>query len=255
MYKENIEVKRNADIGIIIENSSWFSIIEKNYEDKERIYYPTEQDEVLYVRRKGFDIAFIAGRGSSMAACMIERLRVYGAKTIARVGTCGSLSKDNVLWSPIITTACYSDEGTSGHYLPKGFPLVSDFKLNTFLANTFQNNKVKYRLGISVTTDGRWREDIDFLKKLSGVGAISIEMETAAIMAVCQFRKIPVAAINIPTDSPADEDNQCDFKGIPDIVKYTENIDKTFVLIVPLVVDSMIEFYKEEINNGKLVKS
>jgi len=254
MYRENIEVKRDTDVGIIIEKSSWFSIIEKMFDDKERIYYPNDQDDVLHIKWKGLDVAFIAGQGSSIAACMTERLRVYGAKVIVRIGTCGSLSKNNILWSPIITTACFSDEGTSSHYLPKGFPLISDFRLNNFLINNFKDNNIKYQTGVTVTSDGRWREDPELLRKLSGVGAVSIEMETAAIIAVCQFRKIPVAAINIPADLPADEDNKHDFKGVPDRSKYPENLDKTLTLLVPIIVDSATEFYNEIIN-GKLVKS
>lgn len=248
MYKENIEVKRDTDIGIIIEKSSWFSMIEKIFRGAVRIYYPNDQDEVLHIKRKGLDISFIAGQGSSVAACMTERLRVYGARIIIRIGTCGSLSMDNFLWSPIITTACYSDEGTSGHYLPEGFPLISDFKLNNFLVNKFKDNQIKYRLGVTVTTDGRWREDPNLLRKLSNAGAISIEMETAAIFAVCQFRKIPVSAINIPADLPADEDNQYDFKGIPDRSKYAKNLDQTLTLLTIPVVDSAIELYKQIFN-------
>jgi purine-nucleoside phosphorylase len=242
MYRENIEVKKDADIGIIIEKSSWFSVIEKLYQDKERIYYPNDQDEILYVKRHGFNVAFIAGQGSSMAACMTERLRVYGARAIIRIGTCGSLSRKNILWSPIITTACFSDEGTSGHYLPKGFPLISDFRLNNILIKHFKDGEIKYQSGVTVTSDGRWREDPELLKKLSSVGAVSIEMETAAIIAVCQFRKIPVAAINIPADLPADEDNKYDFKGIPDRSTYPENLTRTLTLIVPVIVDSAVQF-------------
>jgi uridine phosphorylase len=219
-------------------------VIEKLYQDKERIYYPNDQDEVLYVKWHGLGVAFIAGQGSSMAACMTERLRVYGAKAIIRIGTCGSLSNKNILWSPIITTACFSDEGTSSHYLPKGFPLISDFRLNNTLIKHFKDGGIKYQSGVTVTSDGRWRENPELLKALSSVGAVSIEMETAAIIAVCQFRKIPVAAINIPTDLPADEDNKYDFKGIPDRSAYPENLARTLSSIVPIVVDSGVQFHK-----------
>src|ERR1035437_878301 len=108
MYKQGIEVKRKADVGIIIEKTSWLKIFESLFKKNERIYYPNDQDEVLYLTLKGITIAVISAQGSSMAACMTERLRVYGAKAIIRIGTCGALSKEIKLWKPIITLASLS---------------------------------------------------------------------------------------------------------------------------------------------------
>ena len=228
----------------MLEKPSWFSIIEKLYPNSERIFYSHSQDEVLHIKiDNGLDIAFVADQGSSMAANITERLRVYGAKAIARIGTCGALSKDVTLWHPIITTACYSDEGTSNHYLPSGFPIISDIFLNSLLIDAFKKNKIKYQYGITITTDGRWKEDVDLLKELNKLGVISIEMETAAVLSVCQFRKIPAVAINIPADAPADEDNSDDFKGIPDRKNYRNNIENALNLIVPVVINTLTDYY------------
>ncbi len=245
MYKQGIEVKRQTNVGVILEKSSWFLVIESLFPNSERIYYPNDQDEVLHVTLDGIDIAFISGQGSSMAACMIERLRVYGVKAIIRVGTCGALSTKIKLWTPIITTACFSGEGTSSHYLPKGYPIISDFDLNTLLIKKLNDSGIDYQQGITVTTDGRWREDSELLKQLSQIGAISIEMETAAIFSVCQFRKLPVAAINIPSDLPTDESNKDDFKGIPDRTTYKLNLENSLRRIIPTVVDTLKDYYQK----------
>jgi uridine phosphorylase len=243
MYREGIEVKRDTQIGILIEKASWFNIIQKIYPEAQRIYYPNDQDEVLHIN-KVFDVAFIAGQGSSMAACMAERLRVYGAKAILRIGTCGSLSPSVELWKPIITTACLSDEGTSAHYLPKGFPLVSDVVFNNVLSDCLKNNHIDYQRGITITTDGRWREKPEWLQEMSNYGAVSIEMETAAIFASCIYRHIPVAAINIPADSPVvkNHNEETDFKGIPDRSKYEENLENALTSIIPVAIDAAVSF-------------
>ena len=188
------------------------------------------------------DIAFVADRGSSISATITERLRVYGAKAIVRVGTCGALSKNITLWSPIITTACYSDEGTSKHYLPLGFPIISDVFLNSLLMETFRKKQIAYQNGITITTDGRWREDVELLKKMSQLGVVSIEMDTAAILSVCQFRKIPASAINIPVDSPVNEDNRNDLKGVPSEKNHKKKLEKAFSLVIPAVIDSLISY-------------
>ncbi|MFA6459014.1 MAG: hypothetical protein WCV79_01280 [Candidatus Paceibacterota bacterium] len=243
MYKQGIEVKRETNFGIILEKSSWYSIVESLFPKSERIYYPNDQDDVLHIIVDDIDIAFISGQGSSMVACMTERLRVYGSKAIIRIGTCGALSKEIKLWCPIITTACFSSEGTSKHYLPCGYPIVSDSNLNTLLIKRLTEGGVDYQQGITVTTDGRWREDPVLLKQLCQLGVISIEMETAAILSVCQFRKLPAAAINIPTDLPADEESKEDFKGIPNRETYESDLRNCLMRIIPFAVGTLKDLY------------
>jgi hypothetical protein len=115
MYKQGIEVKRETNFGIILEKSSWFSIVESLFSKSERIYYPNDQDEVLHIIVDDIDIAFISGQGSSMVACMTERLRVYGSKAIIRIGTCGALSKEIKLWCPMKVLAVFLLL-TTGHF-------------------------------------------------------------------------------------------------------------------------------------------
>lgn len=250
MHKQGIEVKRKTNLGIILETPYWFSIIEKLYPDSKRVFYDHSQDEVLHIKVKGIDIAFIADRGSSISACITERLLVYGAKAIARIGTCGGLSSKVKLLQPIITTACYSDEGTSKHYLPLGFPIISDINLNFFVAEAFKKNKTNYQYGITVTTDGRWRENTVLLKELSKLDVLSIEMDTAAILSVCQFRKIPVTAVNIPSDSPTEEKNNNDLKGVPSRKDHIKKLETVFKSILPIVVSALVNYYTERIEKN-----
>lgn len=244
MYREGIEVKRDTNIGVIFEKPSWLKIVEELFDGSyEKIYYPNDQDHVVHVNCGTVDAAFIAGQGASMAACMAERLRVYGAQALVRIGTCGALSKNVRLWEPIITTACFSDEGTSRHYLPEGFPIISNPRLNRILHEYFKKNGITPQEGISITTDGRWKENPALFKKLHELGVISVEMETAAILAVAQYRKLFAAAINIPADLPADVESEHDFKGIPDREKYDENLDNSLRKIIPIVIETLVAFH------------
>ncbi|MFC1651995.1 nucleoside phosphorylase [Patescibacteria group bacterium] len=245
MYKQGIEVKKEIDVGVVVEKSSWFSFVESLYPKSERIHHPNDQDDLVYINLDDIVIGFIAGQGSSIAACMTERLRVYGAKAIIRIGTCGALSRSVKLWTPIVTTACFSSEGTSGHYLPKGYPIISDVNLNDILIKKITEAGIDYQRGITITTDGRWRENPVLLKEINKLGVMSIEMETAAILSVCQFRKIPVAAINIPADLPTKEDDKNDLKGVPNIATYHSDIKKIMTKMIPIVVDTLKEYYKE----------
>ena len=251
MYKQGIEVKKEIDLGVIVEKPSWFSFVESLYPKSERIYHPNDQDELIYINPDGIVIGFIAGQGSSIAACMTERLRVYGAKTIIRIGTCGALSKSVKLWTPIVTTACFSSEGASGHYLPKGYPIISDVNLNDILIKKITEARIDYQRGVTITTDGRWREDPVLMKELCELGAVSIEMETAAILSVCQFRKIPASAINIPADLPTKKDDKNDLKGVPNIATYHSDVKKIMTKIIPVAVDALKEYYKNSAEKTK----
>lgn len=246
MYREGIEVKRNTDMGILFEYPSSLRMVEKLFPDSyQRVDYPNDEDEVVHIMHEGTDIACIVGHGASVAACMAERLRVYGAQAMVRIGTCGALADTVRLWEPIITTACFGDEGTSKHYLPPGFPIVSSPALNRALRIQFEKNGIRPQEGISITTDGRWKEDPDLFKKLHKLGVISVEMETAAIFAVAQQRGLFAAAINIATDFPAaDTESDDAFKGIPDRENYDKNFDKSFAKIIPIVVETLAAFKK-----------
>lgn len=249
MYRHGIEVLHDSDVGIIVEKCSWLDIFESLYKSSaQRFYYPNDQDEVLSFVYDGVDVAVIAGQGSSMAACMTERLRVYGAKAILRIGTCGALSHDTAPWTAHVTNACYSDEGTSSHYLPKNFPIISSFELDAMLVQKFKDAGFPHRVAPTITTDGRWMENPALLRQLNKLGIATIEMETAGVFSACLYRGIPVAAINLSTDSPAQEEaSDGDFIGIPDRQKYQINLTETLKQVIPIGVSALVNFYKHEL--------
>ncbi|MBU0458545.1 hypothetical protein KJ652_04070 [Patescibacteria group bacterium] len=243
--KEGIEVKRETDLGVIIEKPSWYEIAEQKFQDSDRVYYGHNfQDEILHVRHRGLDIAFASGQGSPIAACKVERLRVYGAKAIARIGTCGALLESMTLWDPIITTSCFSDEGTSGHYLPSGYPITSDPGLDNEIRKEFYKQQMNWQEGPTITSDGRWKEDVQLMKELSEIGVRSIEMETSAILAVCLHRKLPASAINIPTDV-AVAHSESDLQGVPDRDSYTDRLHKVLGTVIPVTVNALVNRYEE----------
>lgn len=252
MYRNGIEVLHDSELGIIVEKRSWLDMFESLYrQSAQRFYYPNDQDEVLTFIHDGVDIAVIAGQGASVAACMTERLRVYGAKAILRIGTCGALTPNALPWTAYITSACYSDEGTSSHYLPKGFPIISSFELNSLLVKKIKLANFSYCVAPTITTDGRWRENPVLLQQLNKLGIATIEMETAGIFSVCQHRNIPVAAINLSTDSPAQEEAlEGDFIGIADRKKYQADLAKTLDRIIPIGVSALVDFYKNEMGRS-----
>ena len=118
--------------------------------------------------------------------------------------------------------------------------------LNNLLIKEFKKEKIDYQKGITVTTDGRWRENSELLKSLGQLGIMSIEMETAAILSVCQYRKLPASVINIPVDLPTNDRNPNDFKGIPNRKTYAYDLRNCLKQIIPPVVNVLAEFYEKK---------
>ena len=86
----------------------------------------------------------------------------------------------------MIPTAAYRDEGTSYHYAP-----ASDYitvKNSDIVAAFMEEAGLPYALGKTWTTDAVHRETRGNFEKRKSEGCISVEMECAAVQAMCDFR-------------------------------------------------------------------
>ena len=99
----------------------------------------------------------------------------------------------------ILPTAAYRDEGTSYHYLP-----ASDYvEVPTCkeLAEIMNELHLPYVTGKVWTTDAFYRETRNNMEKRKSDGCIAVDMECASVMAVGQFRGIPVYQFFYADDS------------------------------------------------------
>lgn len=240
MLIEGITVERQTEVGVLLEKRHWLDIVKQLEPDHKAIFYPTADEEMVHILKDGIDICFLSAKGSSFTANMVERLRVTGANPILRIGTCGALTDKIQLWQPIVTTACYKDEGTSKHYIDPTFPAVANFDFSYQLIQTLRKYGIDAIHGISITTDGRWVENQKFLKKLADQGVLSIEMETSALLVVCQIRKLVAGAINIPTDYPLHH-SEGDFKGITDHEAFGKKLEEILRKLLPAIFEVLLE--------------
>lgn len=128
--------------------------------------------------------------GGAGTAAMAEELIAMGSKKILIYGTCGTLDKDILKGHFVIPTVAYRDEGTSYHYVePSDYIEV---KTADKLCSIFDELDIPYVKGKTWTTDALYRETVGNMKKRKEDGCIVVEMECASIMAVGQFRNIPV---------------------------------------------------------------
>lgn len=128
--------------------------------------------------------------GGAGSAAMLEELIAMGAKRVLYFGSSGALDKELVFGRLIVPTAAYRDEGVSYHYMS-----ASDYiEIETAdrLCDILDSLNVPYAKAKTWTTDAIYRETRANMEKRKSEGCAVVEMECASVMAVGQFRKIPV---------------------------------------------------------------
>ena len=107
-------------------------------------------------------------------------------------GGAGCLDKAIAHGKVMVPTAAYRDEGTSYHYAaPADYIAVRNHaQVSAFM----EKNGIPYVEGKTWTTDAFYRETLDNFEKRKREGCISVEMECAAVQALCDFRGLELYA-------------------------------------------------------------
>lgn len=128
--------------------------------------------------------------GGAGSAAMLEELIAMGAKRVLYFGSSGALDRNLVEGHLIVPTAAYRDEGVSYHYMPASDYL--EISTAAHLCEIFDSLNISYVKAKTWTTDAVYRETRANMEKRKSEGCAVVEMECASVMAVGQFRNIPV---------------------------------------------------------------
>ncbi|MBP5209847.1 MAG: nucleoside phosphorylase [Clostridia bacterium] len=142
--------------------------------------------EVIYRERR---LAFVKARvGAPACVGIFEDVLALGAKRIVLCGNCGVLDKRIADCSIILPDAAIRDEGTSYHYAPAADLIpVNREGAGLFLDLCAELGYTCTR-GVSWTTDAFYRETKAKVAARRAAGAVCVEMECAAMQAMCDFR-------------------------------------------------------------------
>ena len=125
--------------------------------------------------------------GAPACAAAVEEISsVLRTDRIVCFGGAGCLDREIARGKVMVPTEAYRDEGTSYHYAPASdyirignAPVVAAF---------MEKNGIPYVPGKTWTTDAFYRETLNNFEKHKADGCVSVEMEGAAVQAVCDFR-------------------------------------------------------------------
>lgn len=139
-------------------------------------------------RHGGRRIAFIlAGIGSTAAGNDVEEVHYKtGAEKFIAFGSAGSLDGAATTGKYLVPTEAYRDEGLSYHYAPP-----ADFirlRGSDRVAEILRELKMPVVEGRVWTTDAFYRETKKLVEQHRREGCLAVEMESAGVQAVCDFR-------------------------------------------------------------------
>ncbi len=124
-------------------------------------------------------------------------------------GGAGCLNKEIAHGKVMIPNEAYRDEGTSYHYAPASDYI--DIKNAEIVSSFMKKNGIPYVVGKTWTTDSFYRETINNYEKRKADGCISVEMECAALQAMCDFRNLDLFVFFTSGDllDAPEWDNRC----------------------------------------------
>jgi len=146
---------------------------------------------VYEIAHQGQRLAFFhPGIGAPLAAGLLEEVIGFGCRKFIACGGCGVLEKDIAVGSLIVISDAVRDEGVSYHYLPPSREVVANEVGLKALVNTLSQRGLPYRLAKTWTTDAPYRETANRIARRKAEGCLVVEMESAGLMAVAQFRGV-----------------------------------------------------------------
>ncbi|AFR22096.1 nucleoside phosphorylase [Lactobacillus helveticus] len=144
--------------------------------------------------------------GAAAATMLLDWLIAYGVKQVLAFGNAGAIKElpENAMFLPV---KAIRGEGTSFYYKEPGQFIDMRSNYLNEIGKVITDMNLDYDEITTWTTDGFFRETSKKVKQFQKLGAVTIEMECAAIAACAQFRKVEFAQILFTADSLANIEN------------------------------------------------
>lgn len=145
------------------------------------------------------------GIGGPSAAIAMEELRLVGADTFIRVGTCGGMQPEVKSGELVIATGAVRMEGTSREYAPMEFPAVADLSVTNALVAAARAKGYPMHVGVVQCKDSFYGQHepetkpvgYELMNKWEAwkrLGCLASEMESAALFIVASYLRVRVGS-------------------------------------------------------------
>lgn len=178
---------------ICIYQSSLLKDVLESFSTRKLLHVGCEAYEVLF-RDSRILCYQCRGIGAPTAAVQMEQMIALGLKRFISIGTAGALCRSAEPGSLVLCTRAIRDEGTSHHYVSFYKYVDADDRMLTRLRSALDRQCSAHIAGMTWTTDAPYRETAEEISAYHAEGAITVEMEAAALIAVARFRGVEFAA-------------------------------------------------------------
>lgn len=131
--------------------------------------------------------------GAPLACAIFEEVIATGCNKFVACGSAGAVIPGLALGHVVVPDAAIRDEGTSYHYLPASREILADPHAVAVLSAVLHEAGVPHVVGKTWTTDAIYRETQAKIASRRAEGCITVEMETAAFLAVASHRGVRFA--------------------------------------------------------------
>ena len=143
------------------------------------------------------------GIGAPVAVTVLEELAALGVRNFIAIGTAGTLQVSSQPGDLVLCTRAIRDEGVSHHYVGPGKYSEPSSELTGLLRTALSDMGQAFSEGTTWTIDAPYRETVKEARHYRDEGALTVEMEAAALFAVGSLRNIRVASAFVVSDSLA----------------------------------------------------
>jgi uridine phosphorylase len=134
-----------------------------------------------------------AGVGAPMVTALMEEVIALGSRAFVACGGAGAIVRDLALGHVVVPDRAVRDEGTSYHYLPPAREVEADPADVAVAVAVLERNRVPHTVAKTWSTDAPFRETAARVAARRAEGCITVEMETAACLAVARHRGVRFA--------------------------------------------------------------
>ena len=192
-FRDNQERIVLSKVAVGVFSRHLFQDVVEKFNCREVGYISTANQErnIYILNYKGVEITFfMAGVTSPVIASDIEEISKQGVEKFIIFGNCGVLDNTIEDCSIIIPTKAFREEGTSYHYVPYSETIDLNPKYTLEFVQVLHEFGFTYHEGYTWTTDAIYRETKEKVNYFKEKGALCVEMEGAAIAAVCKYKNL-----------------------------------------------------------------
>jgi uridine phosphorylase len=140
------------------------------------------------------------GRFAPDTAITTEILCGAGAKSLIRVGSCGSLQEHIKIGDLVIVTGALRGDGTSRYYVAENFSTIADPDIVGALQRAGESLGLRCHSGWIFTIDALFQETPELIQQLNLQHISSIDMVTSTFLTIAQVRGKKAGAVLAVSD-------------------------------------------------------